>query len=118
MSRGTTRTATQHRRPPQMIQDDLEGTRWMLATTEAEALAAAKADQEDEFYEVRVTFAGWMQNIGWDRESFETKREFLALSGYKGWWDGIGGAIDAHEETAKLRRAFEVDVRARDGSDD
>jgi hypothetical protein len=58
-----------------------------------------------------------MQNVGWDRDAYETRREFLAYSGLTSWWDGIGGSLDQYTETAKIRRAFEVETKEREPGD-
>jgi hypothetical protein len=34
-----------------------------------------------------VEFLGWMTDIGWDRENYERKRDFVAESGYTSWWE-------------------------------
>lgn len=109
LSHDTSRALKPRRRPPQFIYDHDEGTVWVLATTEAEALAFARDDRGEE---ATVEFTGWMRNVGWDRDNYDTKREFHEYTGLTSWWEEVGGGIDSHVETAKLRRAFEVHVDA------
>ena len=97
------------RRPPNIVTSD-EGDVWVLATTEADALAEAKAVYEDDDMAVSVVFESWMHNDGWDRDNYDTKREFLEDSGYQTWWTPVHGSVDAHEETAKLRRGWAVQM--------
>jgi hypothetical protein len=56
---------------------------------------------------VTITADGWRANVGWDRDSYDLKREFLAESGYEDWWESCrepAGGI----ETRKVRRAWRV----------
>jgi hypothetical protein len=68
---------------PFVIQGD-DG-RWVLAETEAEAREFA--DDYWSLDEVSVTPDGWFHNVGWDRETYERKRDFVAETGLKNWWE-------------------------------
>lgn len=48
---------------------------------------------------------GWMFDVGWDRDTYERKRDFLAETGFTGWWEGCRGPAGG-VETKKLRRAW------------
>jgi hypothetical protein len=91
------------RRPPELIRGDY-GPTYILATTEEDALAFAL-----DYYGERsaVEFSGWMHDVGWDRENYDFRRNFITESGYGSWWEGCHVLADT-QETAKLRRAFTV----------
>jgi hypothetical protein len=50
---------------------------------------------------------GWMHDVGWDRERYEFKREFIAESGYGSWWEGCTAPADG-TESKRCRRAWEL----------
>lgn len=54
-----------------------------------------------------VEDVGWMHNVGWDRENYERKRDFVAESGYSSWWEGCRPP-DNGKQTTKCKRAWAV----------
>lgn len=70
--------------------------------------AQAEASSYNSLDTVRVEPDGWMMDVGWDRENYELKRDFIAESGYTNWWESVGGDHDSCAETKKLRRAWKV----------
>jgi hypothetical protein len=80
---------------------------WVLADTEEQAREWA-AEYEPNYV---LTPAGWMQNVGWDRDSYERKRDFEAETGFSSWWEGCPPPAD-EQPTKNCRRAFEVNYGA------
>jgi hypothetical protein len=58
-----------------------------------------------------LTFVCWMADVGWDRENYALKREFVAESGLEGWWEQTSAPSDG-KETKKLRRAWRFEYEA------
>lgn len=73
-------------------------------------LAVVQADEGPGF---TLAACGWMQNTGWDSETYKLKREFIAESGFTSWWVGCQGPIDG-QERASCRRAWKVVSPARE----
>ena len=57
--------------------------------------------------EYGIKSIGWMHDVGWDRERYEFKREFVAESGYGSWWEGCTAPVDGLE-TKTCRPAWEL----------
>jgi hypothetical protein len=57
--------------------------RWVLADSEQEARDFALTDDPD----IVLTPDGWMQNVGWDRDHYELKRDFVHDTGFASWWE-------------------------------
>ena len=100
-------------RPTELIHGE-NGELWILASSEADALRFAQTYAPLD--QVSVRFNGWMQNVGWDRDSYELKREFVQATGHSSWWETRGGQFDSLQETAKLRRCFSFDYRPHSGA--
>lgn len=78
------------------------GTILLGAQEAAEAFVAA---EYGEGYAIKDI--GWMHNVGWDRENYERKRDFIAESGYGSWWEGCLPPVDG-VETKNARPAWEL----------
>ena len=93
-------------REPMWLSSEMDGRR-LLASSYDQA-AAFVTDKYGDESKVSIEPDGWGCNVGWDREQYETKREFLAESGYESWWEYQAGDHDLHEETARFRRLWKV----------
>lgn len=70
--------------------------------------AAVRAHVREEYNEdYGIDDIGWMHDVGWDRERYEFKREFIAESGYASWWEGCTAPVDGLE-SKRCRRAWEL----------
>jgi hypothetical protein len=75
----------------------------ILADCEEDAAAFAEWD----LGVAGIKSIGWMHNVGWDRDRFEFKRDFVAVTGYGEWWEGCLSPAD-HLPSKKVRMAWEV----------
>lgn len=82
-----------------------DNTRWLLGPETADEARIWLAAYDDPARE--ITDAGWMHNVGWDRENYERKRDFVADSGYSSWWEGCLPPASG-KQTSKCKRAWEV----------
>lgn len=71
--------------------------------SEESARAAVRQEWGDDVSGIESV--GWMADVGWDRDTYELKREFLAESGLEGWWEGCSGPENGIEKKG-LRRAW------------
>lgn len=79
-----------------------DGDKWLLADSEAEAHEWAKADLDE--YHLKAD--GWMMDVGWDRDTYQLKREFVEDTGFDSWWIGCSAPADG-KATAKCKQAFQ-----------
>lgn len=94
----------QRKRPPVVIYGDHCG--WVIATSGGDARAALTLGGWDEGQPLR--FDGWALNVGWDRDGYDTRTEFREATGMTTWWEvGVAPPPD-EQETAKLRRVWEI----------
>lgn len=101
-----TRTAQRHTVPsPRWLYSD-DGN-LLLAATKGVALQVARSEYEPLDHVADVEFVGWMVDVGWDRENYERKRDFIEGSGYNGWWEGCAPPRD-RLVTAKCMPGWEV----------
>jgi len=77
---------------PRWLTSDWDGP-ILLAATKGVALVEAR-DYHSFDHVLDVEFAGWMHDVGWDRETYESKREFEEESGYTGWWANGSAPVD------------------------
>ena len=56
-----------------------------------------------------VTHIGWFHDVGWDRETYNLKREFVQATGYDSWWESCPAPADGLQ-TRKRRRAFAIEA--------
>lgn len=89
-----------------MIHDDCTGEPIWLGSEEAVREAATYEHGDDPG---TLVADGWMADIGWDRDTYERKRDFLAETGYQGWWEGCSAPANGIE-TKKWRRAWRWSV--------
>jgi hypothetical protein len=90
-----------------MIYDET-GHRLWLGSEEIAHAAIANNYGEDPG---TVKFEGWVTDVGWDRCSYERKRDFVGETGLTGWWEGCRGPAGG-VETRKLRRAWRFEYAA------
>ena len=76
---------------------------WLGA--ESDVWEAVRAEWGDDV--TGIIADGWMADVGWDRDTYERKRDFEAETGYQGWWEGCSAAADG-VETRRHRRAWRV----------
>lgn len=97
----TSSTSTRSTSQPFFIHGD-DG-HWLLADTEEQAREFAAADDP----QMVLTEDGWMCDVGWDRDCYERKRDFVHDTGFKSWWvycqPPAGG-----QPSKNCKRAFRV----------
>lgn len=84
-----------------MIYDEAGHTLWLGSEDVArEAIGSHYGDAPG-----RIEDGGWMVDVGWDRFNYTLKREFVAETGFLGWWESCTAPVDG-VETKKLRRTW------------
>lgn len=71
--------------PPMCLHDPDSGESILLAPSEESALAEARRCAPLDPIE-RVDPEGWMADVGWDRDTYERKRDFEDATGLTSWW--------------------------------
>lgn len=69
---------------PDFIYSDVEMT--VLAPTKGAARALV-LDNRGPGYDVE--FVGWLADVGWDADEYDSREEFERESGYDGWWSCV-----------------------------
>src|SRR4051794_5571504 len=99
-------SSSQARRVPPPCWLDGDDGSMLLAATKGVALREAR-EYAPLDHITDVTFAGWMHDVGWDRDNYERKRDFIAESGYTSWWEN-GAPPSDRQVTAKSMPGWEI----------
>lgn len=81
-----------------------DGTKYLLSAQSAQDARAWLEAFDDP---AEVTDAGWMHNVGWDRDGYERKRDFEDATGCSSWWEGCLPPADG-QQTKGRRKAWVV----------
>lgn len=78
--------------------------KFVLASSREQAQRAADRAYGESMV---LTDAGWFMDVGWDRDTYDRKRDFMMESGFDSWWEGCRPPADG-QESKHRRRAWSV----------